>query len=140
MNKKKAKIPVNSRIVEVCDDKKIRQKELIDAGCGSQQTINNVWHSRQKPKIDFVIKLLSIVPNLDANWLLTGKGDMYLKEEETPMITDDPKSEYGFCMDCVTKGAEIKILTKQNVEHEKKNDQLLIEIGRLKNELEHHNE
>ena len=37
---------------------------------------------RNKPSIDFIYKLLLNYPELDANWLVVGKGNMLINNEK----------------------------------------------------------
>ena len=42
--------------------------------------VGNVINMRNLPSFEFLYRLKTAIPNLDMNWLITGKGDMFLKE------------------------------------------------------------
>ena len=47
----------------------------------NRATISHVLSGRNKPSIDFLEKLLSAYPKLNANWLISGIGFMNKKKE-----------------------------------------------------------
>ena len=117
----------------------IRIKQLSDFFCknpnqfakklgATSETIRKIYIGDTKEvKSSLLTKISEVFPEVNSEWLLTGKGEM-LKEGKS-------QSEYGFCMDCVRKEAEIKVITKQKDEYEQKNDKLLKEIGALEEQL-----
>ena len=42
----------------------------------NRATVSHVLSNRNKPSIDFIQKLLIVFPDLNANWLITGSGEM----------------------------------------------------------------
>ena len=47
----------------------------------NRATVSHILSGRNKPSIDFLEKLLSAYPKLNANWLITGIGYMNTKKE-----------------------------------------------------------
>ncbi len=47
----------------------------------SKSSISHILSGRNKPSIDFFYKLLDVFPNLNLNWLISGRGKMYIKKE-----------------------------------------------------------
>lgn len=47
----------------------------------NRATISHILSGRNKPSIDFFQKLLDSYPDLNSNWLITGIGYMYTKNE-----------------------------------------------------------
>jgi transcriptional regulator with XRE-family HTH domain len=43
--------------------------------------ISHIMSGRNKPSFDFMIALLKLFPELNANWLLTGEGDITSNEK-----------------------------------------------------------
>lgn len=66
---------INSRIVEYCKQKGIRQVDLEKAQYGSKQSINMIFNNKRKPNCTFLEKLVSDNEDLDARWLITGKKE-----------------------------------------------------------------
>ena len=45
----------------------------------NRATISHILSGRNKPSIDFLEKLLYVYPNINANWLITGVGNINLE-------------------------------------------------------------
>ena len=52
--------------------------------------ISHILSGRNKPSLDFVLKMLKKYPFLSTEWLLFGKGDMY-KDESMQKLFEDSK-------------------------------------------------
>lgn len=42
-----------------------------------RSSISHILSGRNKPSYDFLLKMMENFPELDAEWLLTGRGEMY---------------------------------------------------------------
>lgn len=71
---------VNNRIKEFCSwysaENKITQKELSELIEISASQLSSIINGRDKVGLLIVEKFLNLDSRLDANWLLTGKGEM----------------------------------------------------------------
>jgi transcriptional regulator with XRE-family HTH domain len=45
--------------------------------------VSHILAERNKPSFDFIEKMLLAFPNLNAEWLLLGKGEVYKKADNT---------------------------------------------------------
>ena len=54
----------------------LKPSELADIIGVNRATISHILSGRNKPSIDFLEKLLSAYPNINANWLISGIGYM----------------------------------------------------------------
>lgn len=124
---------ISIRVAEVCREKKLRQVDLKNNGLGSQQTINNIFHERNDPSLPFISKFLNLVTDIDARWLITGKGSMYKQVEDD--ILKEPPENYGLCIKCIKKDSEIEVLQRGNLKLIEDTKQQAEEIGRLKEQL-----
>ena len=52
-----------------------------DMGTSSAR-VSNVFNSVNNPSYEFLQRFLSAYPNVNANWLLTGEGEMLLNNNE----------------------------------------------------------
>ena len=59
----------------------LKSSQLADNIGVNRATISHILSGRNKPSIDFLQKLLSAYPNINANWLITGIGYMDTKKE-----------------------------------------------------------
>ena len=56
--------------------KELKSSVLADTIGVNRATISHILSGRNNPSIDFLEKLLSAYPNINANWLITGIGYM----------------------------------------------------------------
>ena len=59
----------------------LKSSNLADNIGVNRATISHILSGRNKPSIDFLQKLLSVYPNLNSNWLITGIGYMSIKTD-----------------------------------------------------------
>ena len=52
--------------------------------------ISHILSGRNKPSFDFIQKLIEEYPEIDSNWLITGKGSM-IKKEPVQQAISSPK-------------------------------------------------
>lgn len=48
----------------------------------NRATISHILSGRNKPSIDFLEKLLHVYPNINANWLITGVGNINIDKSD----------------------------------------------------------
>jgi hypothetical protein len=107
---------VNDRLKVVCENKKIKNIDLVSLGCGSQQTVSFVLNGKVKPNSQFLEVFLKEFKNVNARWLLTGEEEM----------VEEPRAQYGFCKECIKKDGRIEQLEKQCAAKDKRIEELLI--------------
>lgn len=92
---------MKDRIKKYMDYKSISAGELSSLIEVQRSNISHILNGRNLPGATFIEKLLMAFPDLNARWLMTGKGEMVEKIEkpETKSITSEklleksPKSE-----------------------------------------------
>lgn len=120
---------INTRLKATCDNKKIKNIDLVKLGCGSQQTVSFVLTGKNKPNTEFIETFLKAYPDVNARWLLTGEGE---KEEKV----EDPRAQYGFCKECIKKEGVIEHLKKECQTKDKRILELEIKIAGVKGRAE----
>mgnify|MGYP001401225954 CR=1 FL=1 len=62
-----------------------------------RSSISHILSGRNKPSLDFILKILSAYPEVDLYWLFNGKGEFpsIVKIEETKQDTIAPGLNYG---------------------------------------------
>lgn len=86
---------MNRRLLQFLQAENITQTQLADTLSVARGSVSNILAGRNKPGYDFLESLLLHYPNLNLEWLLTGKGKMYHENEngmpmETPSQQEDP--------------------------------------------------
>jgi len=69
----------------------LKSSQLADSISSNRATISHILSGRNKPSIDFLDKLLNNYPELNANWLITGVGNM--KENLNSQAIDNKNIE-----------------------------------------------
>lgn len=78
---------INDRISLVIDYLGISASQLA-AKLGVQRSgISHILSGRNRPGVDFIIKLLQSFPQINSDWLLTGKGEMIKSPSPDKMLT-----------------------------------------------------
>ncbi len=73
--------------------------------------------------------------DLNARWLITGKGRMTDSENE-PIVSTKSKTDSDCCLDCIEKQGMIKLLEKQADEKNDTISKLNEKLGKLTQQLE----
>lgn len=122
-------ISIYQRIMLILDDKQVSVNALSKLAEMSQTTLNTQLKGERALSANVVAKVLSVFPDVSAEWLMRGVGTMYLKEDielsssmvaETPRY-DEPKTVEPCQDDSVWKA--------KYEELEKRYDQLLSILG-----------
>jgi transcriptional regulator with XRE-family HTH domain len=64
------------RIQLILKTKNISPSQLADQIQVQRSGVSHILSGRNKPSLDFILKVLNSYPEIDADWLLFGKGQM----------------------------------------------------------------
>mgnify|MGYP003719275223 FL=1 len=81
---------MHSRLKYWMEMEVLKSSALADNIGVNRATISHILSGRNKPSIDFLQKLLSNYPELNANWLISGVG--YMKENQKQNEEKESKS------------------------------------------------
>ena len=81
---------MHSRLKYWMEMEVLKSSALADNIRVNRATISHILSGRNKPSIDFLQKLLSNYPELNANWLISGVG--YMKENQKQNEEKESKS------------------------------------------------
>lgn len=86
---------MNRRLLQFLQAENITQTQLADTLSVARGSVSNILAGRNKPGYDFLESLILHYPNLNLEWLLSGKGKMYhdaaeQAPAETPSSQEDP--------------------------------------------------
>ena len=71
-----------SRLKKWMESEGLKSSALADNIGVNRATISHILSGRNKPSIDFLQKLLSNYPELNANWLISGVGYMKANQKQ----------------------------------------------------------
>ena len=60
-----------------------------------RSSISHLLSGRNKPSLEFVLKLVRTFPEVNLYWLLNGKGEFPQTEEGLPKVSDPAPSTYS---------------------------------------------
>jgi transcriptional regulator with XRE-family HTH domain len=76
--------------------------------------ISHIISGRNKPSLDFIVKMLEKYPFLSNEWLLFGKGEMYRDQSMQELFTEARESEHktpvnepGLFVDAIKKDVKM---------------------------------
>lgn len=115
-----------ARLQRIMDYYDLNASALADSLGVLRSSISHLLSERNKPSLDFVLKIIDKYPEVDLYWLLYGKGS-FPKEEKKPVPTPLP-TEIPFPEDNVLEDSEKerKVATEIPVKKQKRQIQKII--------------
>lgn len=71
---------MKDRILKFIDSEKLTAAEFADKIGVQRSNVSHVLNGRNNPGFGFIQKVLESFPSINSRWLITGEGDMYLKQ------------------------------------------------------------
>ena len=108
----------------------------------AQTTLSNQFHSAKGVSIDVILLTLDAFPDISAEWLLRGKGEMLLSDNLPSIHGEESDNELNLHAELIRKTAELEEYKIQIVRLEaqkdylqERNDDLVISNNMLQQEL-----
>lgn len=79
---------MNRRLLQFLQAENLTQTQFADTLSVARGSVSHILSGRNKPGYDFLESLLLHYPNLNLEWLLTGKGKMYHDAREESVVPD----------------------------------------------------
>lgn len=73
---------LNERISKIIEYSELSSSEFADAVDVQRSSVSHITSGRNKPSLDFLIKVKEQFPELEWDWLIKGDGEMLKKPEE----------------------------------------------------------
>ena len=74
---------MNTRLEQFLAAENITQSQFADTWGVAGSSISHVLGGRNKPSYDFIESLARCYPDLNLEWLITGRGSMYKKAQNS---------------------------------------------------------
>ncbi|MCQ2131494.1 MAG: helix-turn-helix domain-containing protein [Bacteroidales bacterium] len=82
---------MNQRLQMFLAAEGITQSQFADEIQVAKSSVSNILAGRNNPSYDFILNLSNHYPDLNLEWVLTGKGKMYRSGKETiPQLEETP--------------------------------------------------
>ena len=78
---------MHQRLKNWMESEGLKSSSLADTIGVNRATISHILSGRNKPSIDFLEKLLSAYPNINANWLISGIGYMHSDIKKNEVVS-----------------------------------------------------
>jgi len=116
-NNNEIKNDFSSRLQQVFDNHKLNSLTFSNkVGYKSSEKISRLLRDeKNKPSFEILVDISNEFENLDMRWLLTGKGEMHINNEQSTNNTDNQTVKSELINDSL-KNVEIEDLKKQLVE------------------------
>ncbi|PQA91922.1 transcriptional regulator [Chryseobacterium shigense] len=82
---------LNERISKVIEYSNLSSSEFADEIDVQRSSISHITSGRNKPSLEFIIKIKSRFPELLWDWLVTGEGEML--KSELPEVESSPEEK-----------------------------------------------
>ena len=92
---------MKDRILKILDKENISAAKFADVLGVQRSSISHILSGRNKPSLDFVQRILQKFPEINSDWLLFGKGNIYRNgsgqsEQQSQQVaptTEKPKAQ-----------------------------------------------
>jgi hypothetical protein len=85
---------INERLKQSIEYKKINPPDIYNK-IGVRRQIWGGWlNQNQAIPLDKLVKIIKLIPDIDARWLLTGQGKMINQPAAIPEMVEEPKGTY----------------------------------------------
>ena len=96
----------STRFVEVVESLGQNGYKLDGVGCITKQKISNIKNGVTDVKTEVVAELCKAFPKVNANYILTGNGSMFLDEREDVSVKTLPRIPYNAAAGSLTDAVE----------------------------------
>lgn len=86
---------MTKRLLQFIQAENITQAQFADSIGVARAGISHILGGRNKPGYDFIVSMTKAYPNLNIEWLLTGKGKMYKSSAESiqPLVVEQNEDD-----------------------------------------------
>lgn len=84
---------MQDQIQEILRREELSSSQFADKIGVQRSSVSHVLSGRNKPGFDFIHKILDAFPGINAEWLITGLGEMYKQRRPPEELFDGPFSE-----------------------------------------------
>lgn len=82
------------RIKKLMDAKNLTATQFSEEIGIQRSSLSHVLSERNKPSLDFMLKIKSRFPDTNLDWLLLGTGEMLVIKKSDPLAEIDPEFEF----------------------------------------------
>ncbi|MFC2137904.1 helix-turn-helix domain-containing protein [Bacteroidota bacterium] len=106
---------MKDRLIKFLKEEGLTSAKLADIIKVQPSSISHILSGRNKPGFDFIAKVLTNFPNINAEWLIIGKGEMYKSDKQSSLFEIQNKE---ISEDNELKSSSLNISKKSANNHE----------------------
>ena len=107
---------MNSRIRLILKTKNISASKFADEIGVQRSSISHILSGRNNPSLDFIQKTLHRFPDISPDWILTGKGSMYLQADLFSTPVEDKTNNNDLVIEIDDSGVDNSEETHNNLD------------------------
>lgn len=107
---------VKNRIIEILEKSGLTPSEFADKIEVQRSAISHITSGRNKPSLEFLIKIKQAFPEIDTDWLIFGIEKEEILEEILPEeeIQEVQTSSFPTLFDAIEEGSKSEISSENN--------------------------
>jgi transcriptional regulator with XRE-family HTH domain len=122
---------MNERILKILENEGLTAAKFADRIGVQRSSISHIISGRNKPSFDFIAKTIESFPEINAEWLINGKGNIYKEDKivkgevkkDGKLFDDDIKTDMRESAETIVgsdkEGLSVsKIVSKDNMKKE----------------------
>ena len=115
---------MNRRLQQFLRAENISQSQFADTIGVARASVSHILAGRNKPGFDFLLAMSKHYPSLNLEWLITGKGRMYLGASPLPEAEQNPVHQELEQKELFEYPAEDSKIEQQSLIPEKKSKEI----------------
>lgn len=105
---------MNTRLLQFLAAENITQAQLADSIDVARASISHILSGRNKPSFDFIQSIGQHYPELNLEWLITGKGKMYKNSSQNNQSLEKPQANEKYSDEITLFDEEISTFDTSN--------------------------
>lgn len=116
---------MKDRIQRIIDEENMTPSRFADEVGLNRPAVSHILNGRNNPGLDALQRIINRFPNINANWLITGKGNMYDKSDfngvkiqslfdENPVNPDNMQEKVENPRENTLKPAQSQVNNREN--------------------------
>ena len=115
---------MKDRIIQFLSVNNLTSTKFADEIGVQRSSISHILSGRNKPSFDFIEKMLLAYPDINAQWLITGKGNMYINQPSLFNQYENKKTEETFTSPESNIQEPIEYSTEKSISDQEKTEKI----------------
>lgn len=111
---------MKERIMQIMEESQMTPARFADTLEVGRAVISHILNGRNNPSLDIVMRILTKMPDINLEWLLTGKGSMYKNVAEVNILKSEYEMPNLFTQILAENSVKTNIRSEENKYEQKK--------------------